>query len=93
MIWLPRESNTTILPKHDHIDPKVMVSILGSPLGFPVTAAILTRTKFTVAYLGGDTIPKIVKGTSFDLAKSFRPLMLSMNSTTPGRESVRFFTT
>jgi histone-lysine N-methyltransferase SETMAR len=70
--------------------PKVMVSIFWSPLDFLVMTTLPPRTKFTSAHFCGGSIPTIVAGIPFDLAKSFRQMILLMDDATArrARESI-----
>jgi hypothetical protein len=84
-IWFPEGPTPQSHPRTMTSTQKVMGSIFRSSLGFPVTAVLRPRIKFTAAYFCSGAIPKIIEEMPFDLADSPGQLMLHKDNTTSHR--------
>jgi hypothetical protein len=88
-MWVPEGEMPQSRPRVIVSTPKVIVSIFWSPVGFTVITALPPKTKFSSAYFCDNSIPEIVKGRPFDLAKSPRKLMLHLGNVRPLRARIR----
>jgi hypothetical protein len=65
-MWLPQGEMAPTRARHIIAEPKVMIIIFWSPLGFPVIDAPSTGEKFRARYFGDNIVPQIAEQRSSD---------------------------
>jgi hypothetical protein len=65
-MWLPQGEKAPTKAKHIIAEPKVMIIIFWSPLGFPVIDALPAGEKFRARYFCDNIVPQIAKQRSLD---------------------------
>jgi hypothetical protein len=63
-MWLPQGEKAPTRARHIIAEPKVMIIIFWSPLGFPVIDAPSTGERFRARYFGDNIVPQIAEQRS-----------------------------